>query len=110
MTVGDQIAMYMKTKHVTQTKMCEDLDLNQPFLSEVLAGKANPTKEYLDKICAYLHCELAVVPTKNWDEEKKKCIESPYYFYTTYCLVNGKPATTRLTEKEFNEQFKHLGE
>jgi hypothetical protein len=49
------------------------------------------------------------------DEIKKeiqKCIDSPYYFATTYMTVkNGKGKTTKystvLSEKEFNEQFKN---
>lgn len=38
-------------------------------------------------------------------EESEKCKASPYYFYTTYYWVNGKPATTMLSEEEFNNQF-----
>lgn len=40
-------------------------------------------------------------------EEIKKCTDSPYYFYTTYFMVNGEKATTRLSEEEFNRLFKH---
>lgn len=38
-------------------------------------------------------------------EELEKCKASPYYFYTTYFQVNGQPATTRLSEEEFNREF-----
>lgn len=41
----------------------------------------------------------------DWDIEYQKCKNSPYYFYTNYFLIDGKPATTCLTEAEFNEQF-----
>jgi len=38
-------------------------------------------------------------------KEIEKCKKSPYYFYTHYVQINGKPATTKYTEKEFNEIF-----
>lgn len=38
-------------------------------------------------------------------QEYKKCIDSPYYFYTNYATINGTKATTNLTEQEFNNQF-----
>lgn len=38
-------------------------------------------------------------------KEAEKCNKSPYYFYTHYFMVNGKPATTILSEEEFNKQF-----
>jgi len=38
-------------------------------------------------------------------EEIEKCKASPYYFYTHYFMVNGRPATTLLSESEFNEYF-----
>ena len=40
-----------------------------------------------------------------WKEEMQKCIKSPYYFYTTYVIVNNQPATTRLSKEEFNKIF-----
>lgn len=40
-----------------------------------------------------------------WQSEMEKCKASPYYFYTKYVLVDGKPFTTNLTEEEFNEEF-----
>ena len=43
------------------------------------------------------------VSIKKHQEEIIKCIKSPYYFATTYLLVNDKPFTTRLTEREYNE-------
>jgi len=39
--------------------------------------------------------------------EMEKCMKSPYYFYTTYCRVNGKTPTTHLSEEEFNKQWEH---
>jgi hypothetical protein len=38
----------------------------------------------------------------DWKTEYKKCINSPYYFYTHYCIINGEQATTTLSEEEFN--------
>ncbi len=38
-------------------------------------------------------------------EEMDKCKNNPYYFFTTYFIVNGKKATTILSEKEFNKIF-----
>ena len=39
-------------------------------------------------------------------EEFEKCVKNPYYFYTTYVTINGKPATTMQSEEEFNKEFK----
>jgi len=39
------------------------------------------------------------------ENEIKKCKDSPYYFYTTYFTVDGKPATTRHSEEDFNNFF-----
>lgn len=41
-------------------------------------------------------------------KELEKCKASPYYFMTKYCLVDGKPFTTPLTEEEFNKQLKEI--
>ena len=35
--------------------------------------------------------------------EMEKCKSSPYYFFINYYTINGKPAKTNLTEKEFND-------
>jgi len=44
---------------------------------------------------------------KDWREEMQKCLDSPYYFYTEYCKINGtQPCTTRYTEEEFNQMFR----
>ena len=40
--------------------------------------------------------------------ELERCKSSPYYFYTHYIKINGKKATTNLSEKEFNERFKKI--
>jgi hypothetical protein len=40
--------------------------------------------------------------------EYKKCVESPYYYATTYLKVNRKPFTTHYTEKEFNELYHRI--
>lgn len=39
-------------------------------------------------------------------EELQKCIDSPYYFFTTYLRVNGELIHTYLTEQEFNLIYK----
>lgn len=36
-------------------------------------------------------------------EEFEKCKSNPYYFYTKYCQVAGQPATTKLSEADFNQ-------
>lgn len=43
---------------------------------------------------------------KNWKKEYQKCRKSAYYFYTNYVIINGKPATTLLSEKDFNNLAK----
>lgn len=44
----------------------------------------------------------------NKNEEIQKCLNSPYYFFTTYCIINNKKAKTIFTEEEFNRIFKGL--
>lgn len=46
--------------------------------------------------------------SKNKLEEIQKCINSPYYFFTTYCVIDGKNAKTVFTEDEFNRIFRSL--
>lgn len=41
-------------------------------------------------------------------EEMQKCKDNPYYYFTTYITINGEPATTNLTEEQFNKQFREL--
>jgi hypothetical protein len=43
---------------------------------------------------------------RDWTEEMQKCIDSPYYFYTNFCVVDGKLPETRYTEEEFNNMIK----
>lgn len=38
-------------------------------------------------------------------EEMQKCIDDPYYFFTTYCTVNGEKAGMRYTREEFESLF-----
>lgn len=40
------------------------------------------------------------------EAEFEKCKASPYYFYTNHFMVNGKKATTPLSEEDFNSIFK----
>lgn len=42
---------------------------------------------------------------ENLVEEMEKCKANPYYFFTKYITINGKPATTLLSEDQFNEIF-----
>lgn len=42
-------------------------------------------------------------------EEYQKCKDSPYYFATTYLMVNGEKFSTHLTEAEFNDMFFTFG-
>ncbi len=42
----------------------------------------------------------------DWDAEYKKCLEDPHHFFTTYWMVDGKPATTHMTKEQFNDFFK----
>lgn len=49
--------------------------------------------------------EIAIEFEKN-KTELQKCIDSPYYYMTTYYTVNGKVFTSIYSEKEFNEIVK----
>jgi hypothetical protein len=45
-----------------------------------------------------------------WEKEHKKCVSSPYYFYTNYVEIKEadgtvRKATTKMTEEEFNKAF-----
>lgn len=40
--------------------------------------------------------------------EIERCKTSPYYFATKYLQINGKPFTTHLNEKDFNEYFNEV--
>lgn len=44
--------------------------------------------------------------TTKESEELRKCIESPYYFATTYLIVNGKKFTTTMSQEQFDWVFK----
>ena len=49
---------------------------------------------------------LDIIPDfVDWESEMEKCKKSPYYFYTTYCKVQGQPPTTIYSEEEFNNLF-----
>ena len=52
------------------------------------------------------------VPEPDWKAEMKKCVNSPYYFYTHYFQIKTKEgfklATTKLNEEQFNEVFESL--
>lgn len=50
--------------------------------------------------------ESQITLEEETNKEIDRCIDSAYYFYTNYLTFNNKKATTRLTEKEFNEYFK----
>jgi hypothetical protein len=45
-----------------------------------------------------------------WEEEYKKCVSSPYYFYINYVKIIGPDGElivpdTRMTEEEFNKAY-----
>jgi len=40
--------------------------------------------------------------------EFEKCKSNPYYFFTKYCTINGRKATTHFSEKDFNEIVKQI--
>lgn len=41
-------------------------------------------------------------------DELQKCIDSPYYFFTTYFRIDGELTHTFLSEEEFNFIFKRI--
>jgi hypothetical protein len=43
---------------------------------------------------------------KNINDEIEKCKNSPYYFATTYLVINGEKYKTTTPEEQFNELFK----
>ena len=46
-------------------------------------------------------------PLVEWiRDEYNKCKSNPYYFFTHYWKINGKPATTSMSEEEFNKLIK----
>jgi len=45
---------------------------------------------------------------EDWELGLIKCRENPYYFATTYLVVDGKPFTTPMTELAFNDYFNKL--
>lgn len=47
-------------------------------------------------------------PVINWKEELERIKNSPYYFYTNFFIVEGRPATTHLNEEEFNKEWENL--
>lgn len=53
--------------------------------------------------------KVVMLPTiieVNWMEEMRKCKDSPYYLFTTYMVIDGKPCTTHLDEEQFNKWIK----
>lgn len=74
------------------------------------AGEKGKQRLY-DTICINANNEVIIVPKEkrtSAQEEMGKCKNSPYYFYTNYFMVDGEKATTHLSEKDFNEQWKHF--
>jgi hypothetical protein len=41
-------------------------------------------------------------------EEILKCKANPYYFATKYMVINGKPFSTSLSEKDFNQMMSDI--
>ena len=48
------------------------------------------------------------MPEIDWKKEMEKCKASPYYYFTTYWIVDGKPGVTPLSEEEFNEEYREM--
>lgn len=51
-----------------------------------------------------------ISPPKVLLDEIEKCKNSPYYFFTNYCLIDGKPVKTRFDEEHFNQFFSKKSE
>jgi hypothetical protein len=52
---------------------------------------------------------------RQWEEEHKKCVSSPYYFYINYVKVIGADGEliapdTRMTEEEFNKAYEGMSQ
>jgi hypothetical protein len=45
---------------------------------------------------------------KRHTAEMLKCMDDPYYFYTTYCQLNENSAVGILSKEEFNLVFKKV--
>ena len=56
--------------------------------------------------CGSEHCKDDYYKKELQVEEYKKCMESPYYFATTYLTINGEKFTTSLSEVTFNDFVK----
>lgn len=105
-----------------------DTYILQKDLPYIKAGTQYIRAEYLNDKCSYVpnktgmkHERFAIHAdyienNPEWfkKEEPKqgsefdKCIQSPYYFMTTYWTVNGMPFTTPMSEEEFNKHIKDL--
>ena len=53
-TIGEQIYLARKQKHVSQKKMAQDLQISNYYICRVERGKTNLTSFTLYKICYYL--------------------------------------------------------
>jgi hypothetical protein len=49
-----------------------------------------------------------IMETVSDDEERIKCMNSPYYFATKYLTINGKPVKIDMSEEEYNKMYNEL--
>jgi hypothetical protein len=52
---------------------------------------------------------------RDWEEEYKKCVSSPYYFHINFVGIKEADgtiinATTKMTEEEFNRAYSGMKE
>ena len=94
-----------------QERLCPITSIDNPEDIEDLKKETNPTNYVI------LRAEPRYVQEEqeeiDWEEEHKKCVESPYYFATKYMTVkwagkNPVPFVTTMTEEAFNEYHKQF--
>lgn len=53
--IGQRIASYRRSRHITQKHLAEYLDVSTTFISKIERGKTQLSLERLVQICQYLH-------------------------------------------------------
>lgn len=74
------------------------IELDPLYDSPISLESAKPLMSHRITILDFSNHEKVI----DWEEEMEKCKKSFYYFYTNYMLVDGRKATTRLNEENFN--------
>lgn len=101
----------MKHSKVSLIQMYKSVCVNNKKLMDAQTPKGASlgySKRYVSVITGEMIEEERIMNNNDpslTEEERQKCKDSPYYYYTHYYMVNGKPATTTLTEEEFNSNF-----